>query len=297
MPFCIAMVNGRPLCAAARRRTRPSWSRAPARARCSRRCAGARATLPQIDVVSIVAPDGRLIAFSRDFPVPPVSLADRDYMRAHLASPTLDVYLSAPVRNRGTGRWDVLPRAQDPQPGRTHGRHRDRGHRVRVLPAFLRIDRLRPRRHHGAAAAARRHPARARAAQRRAGGHELQVQRDLPPADRPGRGRRRAPPSWPARASPTAATSGPRRHRAHGVARLSGGRQHHRDRRPDAGALAPHDVAAGGAHAERRPADRRPRDHGCTGCWNAGATCWPSSTAPAPPRRRPTAPRPRSSPT
>ena len=61
--------------------------------------------LPQIDVLSLITADGRLINFSRTFPTPPVALADRDYMKAHLADDALVVYLSAPVKNRGTGRW------------------------------------------------------------------------------------------------------------------------------------------------------------------------------------------------
>ena len=61
--------------------------------------------LPQIDVLSIVAADGRLITFSRSFPTPPVKLGDRDYLRAHLDDDRLTVFLSAPVRNRGTGHW------------------------------------------------------------------------------------------------------------------------------------------------------------------------------------------------
>ena len=61
--------------------------------------------LPQIDVLSIVAADGRLINFSRTFPTPQVGLADRDYMKAHLADDALTLFLSAPVQNRGTGQW------------------------------------------------------------------------------------------------------------------------------------------------------------------------------------------------
>jgi len=61
--------------------------------------------LPQIDVISIVGSDGRLINFSRSFPTPPIDVADRDYLRAHLADDTLDLFVSAPVKNRGTGHW------------------------------------------------------------------------------------------------------------------------------------------------------------------------------------------------
>jgi hypothetical protein len=61
--------------------------------------------LPQIDVISIVSGDGRLVNFSRSFPTPPINLADRDYLKAHLADDALALFLSAPVKNRGTGRW------------------------------------------------------------------------------------------------------------------------------------------------------------------------------------------------
>jgi signal transduction histidine kinase/ActR/RegA family two-component response regulator len=61
--------------------------------------------LPQIDVLSIVAADGRLINFSRSFPTPPVRLEDRDYLKAHLADDALTEFLSSPVRNRVTGQW------------------------------------------------------------------------------------------------------------------------------------------------------------------------------------------------
>ena len=61
--------------------------------------------LPQIGVVSLLTPTGRVINFSRTFPTPPVDLADRDYLKAHLESDALAVYLSAPVKNRGNGRW------------------------------------------------------------------------------------------------------------------------------------------------------------------------------------------------
>jgi signal transduction histidine kinase len=61
--------------------------------------------LPQIGVLSLLTVEGRLVNFSRNFPTPAVSLADRDYLKAHLASDALMVYLSAPVRNRGNGHW------------------------------------------------------------------------------------------------------------------------------------------------------------------------------------------------
>ena len=62
-------------------------------------------SVPQVDVATIVALNGDVISFTRSFPPPPINLRDRDYFRAHMADPTLDVILSAPVKNRGTGTW------------------------------------------------------------------------------------------------------------------------------------------------------------------------------------------------
>jgi signal transduction histidine kinase len=64
-----------------------------------------RKDLPQIDVISISDARGDLINFSRSFPAPAVNLADRDYFKAHHDDPNLEVYLSAPVKNRGNGQW------------------------------------------------------------------------------------------------------------------------------------------------------------------------------------------------
>ena len=61
--------------------------------------------LPQIDVATIVALNGDVLNFTRSWPAPPINLADRDYVKAHVADPNLDIVISAPVQNRGTGRW------------------------------------------------------------------------------------------------------------------------------------------------------------------------------------------------
>lgn len=63
------------------------------------------AELPLLDVATIVALNGEVLSFSRSFPPPAINLADRDYHQAHLADPALLLYVSAPVKNRGTGRW------------------------------------------------------------------------------------------------------------------------------------------------------------------------------------------------
>jgi len=61
--------------------------------------------LPQIGVVALLTTTGELINFSRTFPTPTGGLADRDYLKAHLASDALTMFLSAPVKNRGNDRW------------------------------------------------------------------------------------------------------------------------------------------------------------------------------------------------
>jgi signal transduction histidine kinase len=60
---------------------------------------------PIIDVASVVAPDGRLLTFTRSYPPPPIDLSDRDYFKAHRADPELDHFTSMPVRNKGNGKW------------------------------------------------------------------------------------------------------------------------------------------------------------------------------------------------
>lgn len=62
-------------------------------------------SVPQVDVATIVALNGDVINFTRSHPPPKINLSDRDYYKAHMADQKLDVYLSAPVRNRGTGTW------------------------------------------------------------------------------------------------------------------------------------------------------------------------------------------------
>ncbi|WP_066339439.1 sensor histidine kinase [Azohydromonas lata] len=63
------------------------------------------AELPLLDVAAIVALDGEVLNFSRTFPAPAINLADRDYLQAHLSDPALTLFVSSPVKNRGTGRW------------------------------------------------------------------------------------------------------------------------------------------------------------------------------------------------
>ena len=61
--------------------------------------------VPQIAVASIVALNGDVINFTREYPAPPLNVSDRDYFKEHVADPVVEVSISAPVRNRATGEW------------------------------------------------------------------------------------------------------------------------------------------------------------------------------------------------
>ena len=60
------------------------------------------AGVPQLDAVTVVSASGRLLNFSRGWPVPDVHLDDRDYFRA-LRDGRDKLFLSEPVNNRGSG--------------------------------------------------------------------------------------------------------------------------------------------------------------------------------------------------
>ena len=63
--------------------------------------------LPQIDALSLIDRDGNVLNFSRSWPTPVINVADRDYFVAHRDNPDLGPFISAPVRNRGTGTWTI----------------------------------------------------------------------------------------------------------------------------------------------------------------------------------------------
>jgi signal transduction histidine kinase len=65
------------------------------------------AGVPQLDAVSLIAADGRVINFSRFFPIPAINVSDRDYFAALRDDPRSRSLLSAPVENRGTGSWTI----------------------------------------------------------------------------------------------------------------------------------------------------------------------------------------------
>jgi signal transduction histidine kinase/DNA-binding response OmpR family regulator len=63
--------------------------------------------LPNIDAVTMIDSSGKLINFSRSWPIPDVDISDRDYFKALSGETGLQSFVSAPVRNRGNGTWNV----------------------------------------------------------------------------------------------------------------------------------------------------------------------------------------------
>ena len=63
--------------------------------------------LPQIDAITIINASGKLINFSRYWPIPEVNVSDRDYYKALKEDADRTNYVSAPVQNRGTGTWTI----------------------------------------------------------------------------------------------------------------------------------------------------------------------------------------------
>jgi diguanylate cyclase (GGDEF)-like protein len=64
--------------------------------------------LPQIDAVTVISRDGKLINFSRFWPAPEAIVTDRDYFRALKGDMGLNSYVSEPVQNRVTGSWVIF---------------------------------------------------------------------------------------------------------------------------------------------------------------------------------------------
>jgi hypothetical protein len=75
------------------------------------------AGLPQIDALTVIDASGKLLNFSRYWPIPDVDISDRDYFKALKADDGPQSFVSAPVQNRGNGTWNVYlaRRLNDPQ--------------------------------------------------------------------------------------------------------------------------------------------------------------------------------------
>lgn len=75
--------------------------------------------LPQVDVATIVSANGEVINFTRSFPAPSINLSDRDYFLERRDNPSLGIFISDSVRNKGNGKWVfyLSHRLNDPSGG------------------------------------------------------------------------------------------------------------------------------------------------------------------------------------
>src|SRR6185295_824985 len=61
------------------------------------------AGMPFVGSLTIVNTKGKVINFSRQWPVPSIDVTDRDFFKAFQSDPQLTSFLSEPIRNRATG--------------------------------------------------------------------------------------------------------------------------------------------------------------------------------------------------
>src|SRR6202049_2941282 len=64
--------------------------------------------LVQIYAISLINADGRLLNFSRSWPGPQLSVADRDFFIALKTNPEMASYVSQPGHNRTNGAWTLF---------------------------------------------------------------------------------------------------------------------------------------------------------------------------------------------
>lgn len=64
-------------------------------------------SVPMVDALTLIDAKGKLVNFSRYWPVPDVDVSDRDYFRVLAHDPARITYLGEPVQNRGNGTWTI----------------------------------------------------------------------------------------------------------------------------------------------------------------------------------------------
>ena len=64
-------------------------------------------SLPQADAVSLIDDTGKIINFSRTWPVPAIDTADRDFFEHFRDRDDRDLYIGEPVINKFTGAWVI----------------------------------------------------------------------------------------------------------------------------------------------------------------------------------------------
>lgn len=65
------------------------------------------AALPQVNAVTIIDRSGKLLNFTRYWPIPEVNISDRDYFKALAADASVQRFVGVPVQNRGDGAWTI----------------------------------------------------------------------------------------------------------------------------------------------------------------------------------------------
>jgi len=61
--------------------------------------------LAYLEAVAVISARGKLLNFSRSWPIPDIDVSDRDYFKALQSDPQLMSFVSEPVRSRATGTW------------------------------------------------------------------------------------------------------------------------------------------------------------------------------------------------
>ena len=61
--------------------------------------------IPQLDVISLIGADGKVVNSSRGYPPVDFSVTDRDYYQVLAATPSDQAFVSQPVQNQATGKW------------------------------------------------------------------------------------------------------------------------------------------------------------------------------------------------
>lgn len=64
-------------------------------------------SLQQVNALTVLDHTGRLLNFSRRWPIPAIDLSDRDYFQELAADPKLQRVISRPFQNRGDGIWTI----------------------------------------------------------------------------------------------------------------------------------------------------------------------------------------------
>jgi PAS domain S-box-containing protein len=63
--------------------------------------------LPHVGAVVLVGADGRVINFSRYWPIPPINVADRSYFKSLTSDAAAVSMIAEPFQNRGDGSWAI----------------------------------------------------------------------------------------------------------------------------------------------------------------------------------------------